>query len=148
MEKNGIKYQALWITIMNYLCNARKIIRRWKKRYKISGAMDNYDDAVVLGEAFLNAGVLLGLTHDELNNVAGCDVEQEDFRISPDSKEGELALYFIRSYKKLYGQFGGSKEQMQLWMKVYNTGTGGIPIEQVQNIAGLVHVMEYLEAFP
>ena len=35
---------------------------------------------------------------------------------------------------------------MQLWMKGFNTGTNGIPKEQIQDIAGVVHLMEYLDA--
>jgi hypothetical protein len=39
---------------------------------------------------------------------------------------------------------------MKLWMEGYNTGTGGIPLQQIQeqDMAELIHVMEYIEAIP
>lgn len=111
--------------------------------------MDKNDSSVLLGKAFLNAGKIMGLTLSELSQVAHCEISQLD-RINPKSKEGIRALYFIRAYKKLHGQLNGNEEEMKLWMKGYNKGTGGVPVQQVQeeDIAGLVKVVEYLEAFP
>ena len=65
--------------------------------------------------------------------------------IDPKSKSGVLAVYLIRSYRSLYTLVDGDKEEMKLWMNGHNTGTGGIPAEQIKDIVGLVHVMEYLE---
>lgn len=91
----------------------------------------------------------MGLTSSELSHVASCDISQLD-RINPESKEGIRVLYFLRSYKKLYGQLNGDEEEIKLWMRGHNTGTGGIPAQQVQeqDITGLENVMRYLEAFP
>ena len=111
--------------------------------------MDSNIPSEILSKAFLNAGNIMGLTPDELSQVINCDISQLK-QINPESEEGIRALYFIRSYKKLYGMLNGDEEELKLWMKGYNTGTGGIPSQQVQekDIAGLTHVMEYLEAMP
>jgi hypothetical protein len=35
---------------------------------------------------------------------------------------------------------------MQQWMRSFNKGTGGVPYEQIREIAGLVRVLEYTDA--
>jgi hypothetical protein len=111
--------------------------------------VDKNDSSALLSKAFLNAGKRLSFTTPELSHIVDCDISQVNF-INPESKAGIRALYFIRAYKKLYSVLGGDEEEMKLWMKGENTGTGGIPAQQVQeeDIAGLVQVMEYLEAMP
>ncbi|MFK5914123.1 MAG: XRE family transcriptional regulator [Woeseiaceae bacterium] len=103
----------------------------------------------VLYKAFLNASDILALTSYELSQVINCDISKID-KITPDSNEGIRALYFIRIYKKLFDLLNGDKKEMKLWIDGDNFGTGGVPAQQVQekDISGLVHVMEYLEAFP
>jgi len=105
----------------------------------------NSGDAALLGKAYINAGELMGLSNTDLERVIGCDIVQ-DLLINPQSKEGELAIYFIRIFKKLFGQLNGSKEEMQLWMKGFNKGTKGIPLEQIMDKEGLYFVMSYLES--
>lgn len=111
--------------------------------------MDSNNTSKVLGKAFLNAGDIMGLTLSELSQIINCDISQLN-HISPKSNEGTRAIYFIRLYKKLYELLNGDEEEMKLWMKGYNAGTGGIPSQQLQesDTDGLTHVMEYLEAIP
>ena len=66
--------------------------------------------------------------------------------IDPGSKSGELALLLIRSYRSLHVLTGGRDEDMRHWMHTENAGTGGIPLEQVKTVPGLVRVLEYLDA--
>jgi len=107
------------------------------------------NDSALLSKAFLNAGKLMGLTSSELSRVISCDISQLN-TINPESDEGLRATYFIRSYEKLYGLLSGDKEEIKMWMKGYNSGTGGIPLQQIQeqDISGLTQVLKYLEAMP
>lgn len=105
------------------------------------------DATATLTKAFLNAGRALGLTQDELGAVVGRD--RTAFRrggIDPDSKAGELALLLIRAYRSLYALVGGQKAELKHWMHTVNRHTGGTPAEQVKSVAGLIHVVEYLDA--
>jgi hypothetical protein len=104
------------------------------------------DKASVLAEAFVNAGKLLGLTQADLGTIIGKDrTAVGRGRIDPASKDGELALLFIRCYRALYVLVGGAQDQMQHWMHTENLHTGGVPAEQVKSIQGLVMVLSYLD---
>lgn len=111
--------------------------------------MNNNSPSEILEKAFLNAGRIMGMTSAQLNKILNSDVSHLN-EINPKSKEGLRAIYFIRIYKKLHDLVSGDKVEMKLWMRGYNEGTGGIPVQQIQkeDIAGLVHVMEYLESLP
>jgi hypothetical protein len=103
--------------------------------------------ASVLAEAYGNAGKLLGLTQAELGRIIGKDRSAiSRGRIDPNSKDGELALLFIRCYRALYVLVGGDTEQMRHWMRTANLHTAGVPAEQVKSVQGLVGVVEYLDA--
>lgn len=100
-----------------------------------------------LTKAFLNAGRALGLTQDDLGVVIGRD--RTVFRrggVDPTSKAGELALLLIRAYRSLYALVGGREVDLKHWMRTANRHTGGVPAEQVKSVAGLIHVVEYLDA--
>ena len=111
--------------------------------------MKDNDYPEILAKAFLHAGKMLGMTFAQLNKVLSSEVSQLS-EIEPKSSEGIRALYFIRIYKKLYELVSGDEEEMKLWMKGDNKGTGGIPMQQIQeeNIVGLKRVMDYLESLP
>ena len=105
------------------------------------------DAKVTLTKAFLNAGKALGLTQDDLGAVIGRD--RTLFRrggLDPSSKAGELALLLIRVYRGLYALVGGQADDLKHWMHTENRHTGGTPAEQVKSVAGLVRIVEYLDA--
>lgn len=66
--------------------------------------------------------------------------------VSPESKEGELALLFLRVFRSLDGLLGGDGEQCRRWLRAYNRHVGGVPADLVQTAQGLVRVADYLDA--
>ena len=104
------------------------------------------DNNAVLSEALLNTGKALGMTQVQVGNVIGKDRTTLSRGLSPASKSGELALLFIRCYRSLYVLIGGKPDDMKHWMHTENRHTGGTPVEQVQTVQGLNHVLEYLDA--
>ena len=105
------------------------------------------DETHVLGEAFLNLTKPLGLTQSQLGQVIGKNRSSIVRNgISPQSKEGELALMLIRIYRSLHAMVGGDAELMNHWMHTENSHTLGIPSEQIMSVSGLNRVMEYLDA--
>lgn len=100
----------------------------------------------VLSRALLNAGKALGMSQIQLGLVIGKDRTSIARGLDPDSKPGELALLLIRCYRSLYVLVGGNSEDIRHWMHTENQHTGGIPINQVQTVQGLNHVLEYLDA--
>lgn len=99
----------------------------------------------VLLEALLQAGSKLGLSQAEIGKIISLDLGDEIHRIDPDSPAGEAALKLIRCYTSLSVLVGGQIEDIQHWMHTKNSGTGGVPAEQVQTKSGLTQVLEYLE---
>ncbi len=105
------------------------------------------DPNATLTKAFLNTGKVLGLTQDDLGAIIGR--ERTLFHrkgVDPQSKAGELALLLIRVYRGLFALVGGEENNLKHWMHTKNRHTGGVPAEQVKSVAGLVYVVEYLDA--
>lgn len=100
----------------------------------------------VLAKALLNAGKSLGLTQDEIGAVVGRDRSAFSRGVEPESKSGELALMLIRCYRSLYAMVGGDEETMKHWMQTSNKYFNAIPATEIKTIAGLVAVVDYLDA--
>lgn len=67
-------------------------------------------------------------------------------RIDPESKEGELALLFVRVFRSLDALLGGDDERSRRWLRAYNHHLGAVPAELLGSVAGLVRVADYLDA--
>ena len=104
------------------------------------------DEKQVLAKALMNAGKSLGLSKEEIGRVIGRDRSSLARGIDPGSKTGELALLLIRCYRSLFVLVGGQKDDMQHWMRTYNTHLCAVPADQIIRIAGLIQIVEYLDA--
>jgi len=104
----------------------------------------------VLAKAVLSAAERLGLRQRELSAILGASEAsisrlQRGRGIEPDTKEGELALLFLRLYRSLDALLGGSDEQARRWLHAPNTHLGGVPADRVNTVEGLVDVVQYLD---
>ena len=105
------------------------------------------EPAVVLGKAVLRAGEVLGLSRSELGHVLGRDrTSLTRSGVDPASKAGELALLLVRVYRSLAVLVDDNEAQMREWLATPNRHTGGVPREQIREVAGLVTVCAYLDA--
>lgn len=66
--------------------------------------------------------------------------------IDPGSKEGELALLFLRLYRSLDALVGGDESRARAWLGAENEHVGGVPVERIRHVEGLVDVVQYLDA--
>jgi uncharacterized protein (DUF2384 family) len=108
------------------------------------------DPGTVLTRAVLRAAERLDLSQRDLSAVLGVSPSTLS-RLSrrpldPQSKEGELAVLFVRLYRSLDALLGGDAERARLWLHAPNHHLGGRPAELVRTVTGLVHVIEYLDA--
>ncbi|PHZ83860.1 XRE family transcriptional regulator [Paremcibacter congregatus] len=108
--------------------------------------IEETNDELVLAKAVLKTAKALGLTQEELGQILGRDRTSIARGLNPSSKAGELALYLIRCYRSLFVVVGGEAENIKHWFTTMNHHTNGVPKEQVKNIQGLVHILEYLDA--
>jgi len=105
----------------------------------------------VLANALLAAAERLGLRGRELAAVIGTSeatVSRLRFArgLDPKSKEGELALLFLRAYRSLDALVGGDDDKARLWLRARNDHLDGIPAERILTVEGLVDVVQYLDA--
>ena len=66
--------------------------------------------------------------------------------VSPQSKEGELALLLVRVYRSLDALVGTDDARRQAWMRSHHDALDGVPLALVQKAEGLVATLNYLDA--
>lgn len=109
------------------------------------------DPASVLTKALLRASAKLALKQRDIAAILGASEASisrlhKDRTVEPHSKEGELALLFLRAFRSLDALVGGDEEAAQAWLHAENTHVGGIPANRMTTVEGLVDVVRYLDA--
>jgi transcriptional regulator with XRE-family HTH domain len=109
------------------------------------------DPALVLAKAILSAAGRLDLRQHHLAAVLGVSAASvsrlvRGRGIDPASKQGELALLFLRVYRSLDALVGGDEGRARQWVHAENDHLGGVPAERIATVQGLVDVAEYLDA--
>jgi hypothetical protein len=109
------------------------------------------DAAVVLTKAVLSAANRLGVRSRQLAQVLGTsEASVSRFKggrvIDPESKQGELALLFLRLFRSLDALMGGDELKARAWFGAENRHIGGVPAERIRRVEGLVDVIQYLDA--
>lgn len=108
-------------------------------------------ESEILTRAVVRAQELLHLSQNELARILGIS-ESSVSRlsrgrlISVASKEGELAILFLRVFRSLDALVGGDTHAARQWLRGHNYHLGGVPATLLQSVAGLAHVIEYLDA--
>jgi transcriptional regulator with XRE-family HTH domain len=126
--------------------------RSAKSERPLAHASSRPDPRAVLTKALLGASVLLGLSGATLARVLGVS-EASISRLAsgarmldPSSKEGELALLLVRTYRSLDALVGTDAAQRMAWMSGFNRALNGTPADLIQSAQGLVIVVSYLDA--
>jgi hypothetical protein len=102
-------------------------------------------------KALLSAAGRLGVRNRQLAQIIGAS-EASVSRlklgraIEPDTKQGELALLFLRLFRSLDALVGGDELRARAWFQSENRHVGGVPAERVRRVEGLVAVVQYLDA--
>lgn len=109
------------------------------------------DAGVVLTKALLSASERLGVRSRVLASSLGSSEAsisrlRHGRHLNPASKEGELALLFLRLYRSLDALVGGDDEKSRQWLHANNDHLRGVPADRIQTVEGLVDVVQYLDA--
>lgn len=109
------------------------------------------EPAGVLTKALLRAANRLSVSQQHLARVLGVSGASASGllgirRIDPGSKEGELALLFVRVFRSLDAVLGSDEEAMHRWFDARCEPLGGTPRELVTTVTGLCAVVDYLDA--
>lgn len=108
-------------------------------------------DGAVLSKAFRKSAALLGLSQKDCAAVLGVSEATLSRTgggrpIDPASKEGEIALLFLRIFRSLDAIVGGNSEAARAWLHAKNFHLGGSPAALIATVPGIVRVAEYLDA--
>lgn len=109
------------------------------------------DADAVLAKALLNVRMQLGLSQQELADIVGVHRSaisrwQDSGGLRVQSKTGELALLLVRVYRSLFALLGGDLTDIRHFLRTDNHHLGGVPLQLMQQVQGLVRVVEYLDA--
>lgn len=101
---------------------------------------------VVLAKAAVRAAEQLGLTQAQMAAVLALDGTAvgrlgQYPAIDPASRGGESGLLLVRLADGLSALAGEDKDWVQNFMRSPNKVTGGVPVEQIEQIEGLVRVL-------
>jgi transcriptional regulator with XRE-family HTH domain len=105
----------------------------------------------VLTKAVLRAARALGLTQRRLASILGLS-EATVSRLGraktldARTKDGELAVLFVRMFRSLDTVVGGDERKARAWLWAENDHLSGIPADRIRTIAGLLDVVSYLDA--
>lgn len=107
-------------------------------------------DGQLVGKAVVRAGEALGLKQSELADIIGISASQvskiKDGKAAVTGKPFELALYLIRIFRSLDSITGGDPMTTRAWMRNENKAVKGVPADLIKEAAGLIGVMNYLDA--
>lgn len=106
----------------------------------------------VLTNAISNLAKFYSLTGKDLSKIIGISessasrLSQGTKLISPQTKEGEMALLLLRVYRSLNAMVGNNHGKAKLWLNSQNKYFRNKPIEEMKTITGLIGVLNYLDA--
>lgn len=106
---------------------------------------------VVTTKAVLRAAARLGLSNKLLASVIGVSEATVSrmgagaFALDPKDKPFELAVLFIRLFRSLDAMTDGDEAVAAAWLRAENRALGQAPLTLIQTVAGLVHVVGYLD---
>lgn len=104
----------------------------------LTKALRNTADRLALNQKTL--GLIIGLSE-----ASSSRFYRGDKLVSPETKEGEMALMLIRIFRSLSAILGGNITQCQRWFNAYNKHLNGVPAQLVTRVEGLGTVACYLD---
>lgn len=108
-------------------------------------------EAAVVTKGVLRAAERLGLPNRVVAAVLGVSEATVSrmgtgaYQLEPGSKPFELAVLFLRLFRSLDAIVGGDTAVARAWLRNDNTALKAAPITLIESVAGLVHVVAYLD---
>lgn len=109
------------------------------------------DPSQVLSKAVSRAAERLDISHSLLAKILGVSpstitrLYSGEYLLDAKRKEWELALLFVRVFRSL-DSIVGNEQTAKEWLKSFNRGLNGRPLELIVQTEGLVRVVHYLDA--
>lgn len=110
------------------------------------------NEAVVLSKALGRVSEYWGLSNRQLGEIVGLSeatisrLRNGAYVLDQTSKPWQLAVLLLRAYRGLDAYMGGHIENEKIWLVARNNVLGGVPVELMRTVEGLVGVVQYLDA--
>ena len=110
------------------------------------------ESAAVLTRATVRAARFLGIAQGELAGIIGVSpatlsrLANSQKALDPGSKPWQLAALFVRLFRSLDAIVGSDDAAARAWLRSENMTLGGVPLELIADPAGLVRIVDYLDA--
>lgn len=107
---------------------------------------------ITLTRAVLRAAEILDVSQTELAALLGVSpatvsrMASGRYRLHPNAKEWQLAALFVRLFRSLDTITGGNDALARQWLRGPNTALSAVPAAMLADVAGLVTVVQYLDA--
>ena len=107
-------------------------------------------EGAVLTKATIRAADRLGMSQRVLGNVLGLSESaisrmKNGAYVLERGKPFELAALFVRLYRSLDAIVSGDEKTAREWMKKENLALKARPVDLIQKVQGLIHVIQYLD---
>jgi hypothetical protein len=106
----------------------------------------------VLTKAALRAAEGLGVSNKSFARIVGLSEASVSrmgtgaYTLAPRDKAFELAALFVRLFRSLDALVHGDGAAARAWIANPNAALGGVPLDLIQTVSGLIHVLAYLDA--
>jgi hypothetical protein len=106
----------------------------------------------VITKATIRAAERLAIKNNALARIVGVSeptisrMRRGEYVLESGQKTFELAVLFVRFYRSLDAIVGGDDSVAADWIRNRNIALNGIPLEQIQTVAGLMNVIEYIDS--
>ncbi len=108
------------------------------------------NEGAILSKASFRAARALGLSQKELGEIIGVSPastsRMKDGSYALSGKPFELAVCLVRIFRSLDAIVGGDEKAMKSWLQAENRDLRGVPRDLLRSAAGLIGVMNYLDA--
>ena len=108
-------------------------------------------DVTALTKATVRAAQKLGLKNRTLSAIVGLSestisrMSKGEYHLERGDKSFELSALFVRLYRSLDAIVSGDEAVAKAWLNNKNVALGDAPINLIQSVSGLVHVIQYLD---
>ena len=109
-------------------------------------------DSALVTKALVRAADRLEVTNKVLARIIGVSeatvsrLKKGDYPLETGQTPYQLSVLFVRLYRSLDAITGGDDKVSAVWLTNPNTALSGVPIALIQSIAGLMNVIQYLDA--
>ena len=123
-----------------------------KSMTSLATASARATEGAVVTKALMRAAGRLGVPQKAVSRIIGVSeatvsrMQSGRVTLAPGDKPFELAALFVRLFRALDAMVGGDEAAARAWLTSENLALGGVPLQLIESVTGLVDVVAYLDS--